>query len=116
GNGGAIAPYVSADGRKVLFESNSTNLTALGATTNTLQLYLRDYAGATPLTTLVSVNAAGTAPANNEARVELAPNPLSPDGRYVAFLSPATDLVSGFVDGNGAGYDLYVRDLQLGRT
>jgi Tol biopolymer transport system component len=50
GNGAAVAPYVSADGRKVLFEGNSSNLTAFGATNNTLQLYLRDYTGAATVT------------------------------------------------------------------
>ena len=41
---------------------------------------------------------------------------ISPDGRYVAFLSRATDLVPGFVNGNNGSYDLYVRDLQKGTT
>jgi Tol biopolymer transport system component len=38
---------------------------------------------------------------------------VSADGRFVAFLSQATDLVSG--DGNGVG-DVYVRDRLEGRT
>jgi Tol biopolymer transport system component len=36
-------------------------------------------------------------------------SPISNDGRYVAFLSPATDLVTGAVDGNGAS-DVFLRD------
>ncbi len=38
---------------------------------------------------------------------------ISLDGRYVAFVSAASDLVAG--DGN-ATYDVFVRDLQLGTT
>ena len=36
-------------------------------------------------------------------------SPINDDGRYVAFLSPATDLVTGAVDGNGAS-DVFLRD------
>lgn len=42
---------------------------------------------------------------------------LSGDGRWVAFSSRATDLVAGFVDGNGAfGADVYARDMEAGDT
>ena len=41
---------------------------------------------------------------------------ISPNGRYVVFLSSATDLVSPFVDNNGAGVDVFVRDMTSGQT
>ena len=45
------------------------------------------------------------------------PPSVSDDGRYVAFTSRATDLVDGFVDGNGANLaDVYLRDTVLGTT
>src|SRR5262249_22589203 len=89
------------------------------------QVYVRDLSGATPVTQMVSVNSSGTAGGNGYSldEVEFGPaNHFTADGRYVAFLSQATDLVPGFVDGNGNGsngnngYDLYIRDLQTGTT
>ena len=40
---------------------------------------------------------------------------FSPDGRYVAFSSEATDLVEGLDDSNDTG-DVFVRDLASGTT
>ncbi|MBN8866422.1 MAG: PD40 domain-containing protein [Solirubrobacterales bacterium] len=42
---------------------------------------------------------------------------ISSDGRWVAFSSVATDLVTGFTDGNGGfNSDVYARDMNLGST
>jgi Tol biopolymer transport system component len=68
---------------------------------------VRDLQAAT--TTLVSVNSAGTGSGNGYSNDPV----LSPDGRYVAFRSGASDLVAG--DANGT-YDVFVRDLQAGTT
>ena len=62
---------------------------------------------------LVSINGEGTGSGNASS---YAPS-MSDDGRFVVFLSAATDLVTGFVDGNGMGdTDIFVRDLAAGTT
>lgn len=100
---------ITPDGRYVVFASNGANMTTF-PDTFTFQIYVRDLDAGT--TTLVSVNLAGTAAGNNQSV-----NPvITPDGRYVAFESYATDLV---VEGNKTGptrTDIFVRDLLTGTT
>src|SRR5262249_11320439 len=60
---------------------------------------------------LVSVARSGTAAGNGDS---ISPS-LSGDGRFVAFISQATDLVSGLTDGNGA-LAAFLRDLAGERT
>src|SRR4051812_7820236 len=62
-----------------------------------------------PATTLVSVNAAGTASGNGYS----SPLALSRNGRLVLLSSNASDLVAN--DTNGTG-DIFVRDLATGTT
>jgi RHS repeat-associated protein len=85
--------------------SNATNLTNdtynPGAGNN---LFVRNRTTST--TTLVTVSAAGTSTNSSQAPV------LSANGRYVAFLSYASNLVAGFVSGNGGLNNLYLHDLQ----
>lgn len=124
-NNQAHAPFLSADGKKILFESRGTNLTGLPTGNFLSQVYLRDLSGETPTTTLVSLNTAGTAGGDRDAWIGgnfRVGTRLTADGRYASFLSQASDLVPGFVDGNGLnqngnnGADLYLRDLQRGIT
>ncbi|MDX2169256.1 MAG: hypothetical protein SF182_19455 [Deltaproteobacteria bacterium] len=106
--GGAL---LSADCRRVVFASAATNLVAGGIDANqTIDVFVHDLqSGAT---SLVSLNLTGTASAAGPSR-----NPrISADGGLVAFSSTATDLAAGFVDGNGDGEDLYLRDLAAGET
>jgi hypothetical protein len=95
-NGASSTPVVSADGNVVAFASAATNLTA-GAPPG--DIYVRSGAG--PLQD-VSVAADG-GPANGPSS---APS-ISADGRFVAFASMASNLVSG--DTNGVS-DVFVRD------
>jgi Tol biopolymer transport system component len=96
-------PALSADGRFVAFHSWSTNLVA-GDTNGLVDIFVRDLQlGANEL---VSVSTAG------EQGNGIYPT-LSADGRYVAFVSDAANLVSA--DANGFA-DGFVRDLQLGVT
>jgi len=101
---------MSADGRYVVFAANASNLTSFGATTPNggEQVFVRDTVTGT--TTLVSVNSSGTGYGGPPS---LSPV-ISPDGRYVAFLSEAGNLVSGGTA--PAGYAIFVRDLQAGTT
>jgi len=96
---------VSANGRYVAFESAASNLVP-GDSNGLWDVFVRDrVAGAT---TRVSV-ASGGAQANDGSGGPT----ISADGRYVAFLSGASNLVAG--DTNGVG-DVFVRDRVAGAT
>src|SRR5215213_2743185 len=105
GDGYSMDPAVSADGRYVAFYSFSTNLVP-GDTNGTYDIFVHDIQ--TGLTTRISLD-------SNEVQANgLSHFPsISADGRYVAFFSAATNLVSG--DTNGMN-DIFVRDLQNGTT
>jgi Tol biopolymer transport system component len=94
GNGFSTEPAVSADGRFVAFTSNATDLVeGFSATSLTSNVFLWDRQ--TDEIEPVS-RAAGASDrlANNNS---LRPS-ISADGRFVAFLSLASDLVAGQVD------------------
>ncbi len=93
-------PALSGDGRFVAFSSLSTNLVS-GDTNNLSDVFVRDrLAGST---TRVSVSSTG-----QEANGACTGPALSGDGRFVSFLSSATNLVSGAP----TPVQLYVRDTQ----
>ncbi|MFG3303444.1 TolB family protein [Micromonospora chersina] len=100
----SFAPAVSADGRYVSFTSEAPALVP-GDTGSSNDVFVRDLVLGT--TTLVSATLAG-APGNNTSGDSV----ITPDGRYVAFGSDASDLVAA--DTNGQG-DLFVRDLWTGQ-
>ena len=105
GNGHSVSPALSSNGRYVVFESEASNLVA-NDTNGVGDVFLRDVQNGT--TTLVSVdNASGEG--NGPSTSPL----ISGDGRYVAFVSQAGNLVGN--DANGAS-DVFVRDLQTGTT
>ena len=106
GNAGSDRPVLSADGRFVAFHSYASDLVA-GDTNGKVDVFVRDLVVGT--TALVSVNSAGTGSANGSS----AGQALSADGRFVGFVSAASDLVAG--DTNGRG-DVFVRDLVAGTT
>lgn len=112
GNYGADLPaipdrVISGDGRFVAFFSPSTNL-APGDLNGTWDVFVRDRQSDT--TELVSVNSLG-APGNGFSG--LYGFSITPDGRYVAFESRASNLVPG--DTNGSS-DLFLRDRLNGTT
>ena len=96
---------ISADGRFVVFWSASDNLVA-GDTNVMEDLFLRDVQ--TGETTRISVSSSG-AQANN---VSSYPS-ISADGRFIAFMSDASNLVSG--DTNGVS-DIFLYDRQTAAT
>jgi len=107
-DGRSAAPAISADGRFVAFYSNATNLVAAGAAGN---IFLRDtcldVASCRPETIAVDLAADGGLP-NGEA---FAPVSISSDGRFVAFTSTASNLVSGRRGHVQAGSsNIFVRD------
>ncbi len=111
GTGVSSAPSISGDGRFVAFVSLATDLLAPGpAVPVGQQIYVRDRQ--TGLTSLVSVDnnvapSPGTAPSS-------APS-ISGDGRFVAFVSLATDLLAPG-PAVPVGQQIYVRDRQTGLT
>ena len=106
GNDVSRAPAISDDGRFVAFWSNATNLVA-GDTNGRPDIFVRDRQAGT--TEIASV-ATGGALENNSP---FYPPAISADGRYVAFLSYATNLVAN--DTNGS-VDVFVHDRQTGTT
>jgi Tol biopolymer transport system component len=114
GNGNETAdlsPSISADGRYVAFRSNATNLVTNDAIGGT-QIFVRDLQQG--VTTLVSVNAAGTDGGNTSSSDAGDRAQISADGGTVVFNSLATDLVPG---GTTAGaFHLFARNLQTNTT
>jgi RHS repeat-associated protein len=98
-DGASSNPVMSADGRYAVFRSDATNLVA-GDTNGVGDIFLRDRQANT--TTRVSV-ASGGAQANAASALAA----ISDDGRYVAYQSDATNLVSG--DTNAAT-DIFLFD------
>ncbi|HJX27386.1 MAG TPA: hypothetical protein VJ885_05705 [Thermoanaerobaculia bacterium] len=102
---------VTPDGRYVSFLSPAGNLVPGQVDVDAgLNAFLHDRV--TGLTELVS-HAIG-APAG-EANGETLSAAVSADGRYVAWVSSATDLVAGVSDANGAP-DLFLHDRRTGAT
>jgi hypothetical protein len=110
-NGPSEAPAINADGRYVAFYSQAKNLVSPQASGN---IFVRDTCvgavNCTPKTIAVDLAPDGSVP-NGKTGRQVA---ISADGRFVGFISRATNLVSD----NGTvppGYwELYVRDLCVG--
>ncbi|HFQ15549.1 MAG TPA: DUF4347 domain-containing protein, partial [Rhodobacteraceae bacterium] len=100
-------PDISADGRYVVFSSTATNLIAAGDTNGYGDIYIHD--NQTGLNELVSVHSDGVTATNH---FSYQPD-VSGDGRYVVFVSLASNLVDN--DTNGA-WDIFLRDRQSGTT
>jgi len=106
GNAASFLDQVSTNGQFVLFESGANNLAA--ADTNWYRdIYVRNVPAGTNI--LVSVAANG-GPANGGSGDAV----MTPDGRYVAFVSGATNLVAGGTANVTA--NVFLRDLVAGTT
>ncbi len=103
--GGSESPVISTNGRYVVFISAATNLVA-GPVNTYGNVFRRDLQTGT--TVLVSVGTDGVSPGNDTAFDPV----ISPDGRYVAFLSSAINLAAGLT----SGVNTYWRDMNLGQT
>jgi Tol biopolymer transport system component len=107
GNGAAIRPRLSGDGRLVTFESTATNMSP-DDTDTAADVYVRDLQQGT--TTLASRASGPTGAKGNATAAEPA---ISANGRYVAFHTSATNL---HPDDTDAVADVFVRDLRLDTT
>ncbi len=103
----ASAPSISSNGHVIAFTSTATDMAVVSDQNGTSDVFVRDLL--TQTTTLLSVNRTGTATGNGQSS---SPK-VSSDGRYVAFLSQATNLVAN--DANRTA-DVFLRDLQTGTT
>src|SRR5262249_16806999 len=111
------APALSSDGRYVAFASVRGDTVPPGQDTNDFclnigspstscaDIFVSDRFGGVELVSRSSTGEQGNNPSITPA--------LSADGRYVAFVSGATNLVPG--DTNGV-FDVFVRDRQTGTT
>lgn len=106
GNGSSFGRFaISADGRHVVFESSAKNLVS-GDTNGQKDIFVHDRLSGK--TSRVSVDSAGV----QSNSYSYSPS-ISADGRYVAFVSNADNLVDG--DSNNVA-DVFVHDRQTGKT
>lgn len=105
GNDSSDRPAISGDGRYVVFESSASNLVS-GDTNGYLDVFVHDRQ--IGQTSRVSVASDGTQ-GNDFSKG----SSISADGRYVAFMSSTSNLVSG--DTNNS-WDTFVHDRQTGQT
>ncbi|MFO1512061.1 MAG: hypothetical protein U1F83_03960 [Verrucomicrobiota bacterium] len=107
GNGASRNAVMTPDGRYVAFVSEDSNLLA-NDTNKIADIFVRDMQSLT--TTLISVGAISTNPASNVPVSSSESPEITPDGRFVAFSSTATNLVPGVTNGG----DIYVHDRMAG--
>jgi Tol biopolymer transport system component len=103
--GDSQRPSISANGRYVAFDSDDWDL-VWGDTNDSFDVFVNDRA--TTVTTRVSVDDSGTQTNGDSFRPS-----ISADGRYVAYYSEASNLVSG--DANGST-DVFIYDRRSGAT
>jgi hypothetical protein len=105
GNGDSIPTALSTNGRFACFESSASDLIP-NDTNGVADVFVRDLQNNTAMLVSVATNGAF---GNGECRGSV----MTPDGRYVAFISAANSLVPN--DTNNIP-DVFVRDLQSGVT
>ncbi len=110
GDGSSTDPALSGDGRCVAFFSYARNLVP-DDTNERGDIFVRDRK--TRVTERVSIGRHGEQADSNSGSPS-----ISADGRYVAFLCGADNLVRGDTNGSGGVYvtDAFVRDRQAGLT
>ncbi|GAB1640312.1 TolB family protein [Krasilnikovia sp. MM14-A1259] len=105
GNAYSGQPSISADGRYVAFQSGASNLVA-GDTNDYSDIFVRDVVAGTTERVSVPTTPTGIGGADHRPVI-------SADGRRVAFVSYAQDMVPGITFW---GPKLFVRDLDAGTT
>jgi Tol biopolymer transport system component len=107
-DGPSGAPLLSADGRWVFFESLASNLVE-NDLNQTQDIFARDRLTGTTLLVSADANGPGTnsGPAHSAA--------ITPDGRFVAFVKNATNVINPLAGRFSAG-EVYVRDMERGTT
>lgn len=109
GNGSSFDPVISGDGRYVAYVSDATDLiVGLTDTNDRRDVFVFDSHNV--MTFLVSASSAN---ANTTANQQSLAPVISSDGKFIAFISRATDLVIEQDDTNSVG-DLFLFDRDLG--
>ncbi|MCP4965245.1 MAG: hypothetical protein GY926_08405, partial [bacterium] len=100
-NGDTWGPTISGDGAWIAYSSSATNISA-GVTDGNGAADVFLYEVATGSNTLVSHASSTTSTSANSQSWD---PQISNDGSTIIFRSEATDLIAGFIDNNGSGYD-----------
>jgi len=102
GNGASNSPVISGDGHFVAFVSTATNLTDLDKESKK-DLFLRslDADASTELISIANTSKSANGISNSPV--------ISYDGRFVAFVSTGTNLLTNLLDTNSAA-DVFLRD------
>ncbi|MEE4378888.1 MAG: hypothetical protein V2J55_15455 [Candidatus Competibacteraceae bacterium] len=108
GNDSSYLPYISPDGRFVVFDSTASDLTTTADNNGRVDVFVHDRETGT--TELVSVNRDGTDSGNFSSYAPI----FSADGRFVAFFSLANDLTDTV--GTLFSSDVFLRDREAGTT
>ena len=112
GNGNSSSPSISADGSRIAFWSDSSNLVA-SDTNGIWDIFLYDSNAVTKIS-LISVSTNGTQKdAGSDSISRVVQPTISADGDVVAFSTTATNLVAG--DTNGL-QDVFIRKISTGVT
>lgn len=111
-NSSSARPAISTEGRYVAFESSASNLVS-GDTNGQSDVFAHDrQTGSIIRVSIASNGTQGDGPSFSPA--------ISADGRYVAFISLASNLVNGDTNASDSntngGYDTFVHDRQTGAT
>jgi Tol biopolymer transport system component len=107
-NGSSFTPSIAADGDAVAFRSDATNLVS-GDTEGHTDIFV--HVISTGVTTRVSQTTTGVG-ANDDSSEPA----ISGDGKFVAFSSIATNLVSASVNASGICCDIFVHTMANGRN
>jgi WD40-like Beta Propeller Repeat len=117
-NGSSSEPSIDGNGSHAAFTSTATNLVAgISFAPTNRQVYwmpicIGSNSTACAAGQLVSLSPDGVTPGNGDSY-----NPsISPDGRYVAFVSLATNLVAGVNTLDGITPEVFLRDTCTGST
>jgi Tol biopolymer transport system component len=106
-DGPSSGASITPDGRYVAFASRAKNLSSTPDSDFGTDVFVRDTW--TGVTRQISVGLNGA-----EADGDSSAPAITPDGRYVVFLSSADNLVAG--DSGAGGNEVFVKDLKTGRT
>jgi hypothetical protein len=108
-NNNSFDPSISNDGELVVFWTGATDVIGGSDTNGFIDVFMRNRTAGT--TERVSLNSAEAQLTGGSSWVE--DSSISGDGRYVAFMSYATNGVVGDTNGDG---DVFLRDIVAGTT
>jgi hypothetical protein len=108
-NNNSFDPSITNDGELVVFWTAATDVIGGSDTNGSIDVFMRNRTAGT--TERVSLNSAEAELTGGSSWVES--NSISGDGRYVAFMSYATNAVASDTNGDG---DVFLRDIVAGTT